>query len=186
MLTFFKIMSCNFQSKGQIMTLGGVYAWYKWVFKYSDIFSSHYVSYIMPFQIFPLWVRIRKSKIVLVTSGTYGYYGGDSTMRTICYVSSPPTRRELRPKARSESRELRLIFEPAQFPSSSTTRAQQECKVKRSGKLRANEVKVRCKRRKGSIICIHFQIISWLPKLVLYLLLGLSTNFLSGEKSQNQ
>ena len=25
MLTFFKIMSCNFQSKGQIMTLGGVY-----------------------------------------------------------------------------------------------------------------------------------------------------------------
>ena len=71
-----------------------------------------------------------------------------------------PTQRELRPKARSELREFRLIFEPAQFPSSSTTRAQQECKVKRSGKLRANEVKVRCKRRKGSIICIHFQIIS--------------------------
>ena len=145
----------------------------------------------MPFQIFPFWVRIQKSKIGLVTSVTYGYYSGDSTMRTICYVSSPPTRRELRPKARSESRELRLIFEPAQFPSSSTTRAQQECIgrggwVKRSGKLRANEVKVRCKRRNGSIICIHFQIISWLPKLVLYLLLGLSTNFLSGEKSQNQ
>ena len=35
-----------------------------------------------------------------------------------------PTRRELRPKARSESREFRLIFEPAQFPWSSTTRAQ--------------------------------------------------------------
>ena len=93
------------------------------IFRYSDLFSSHCVSSIMPFQIFPLWVRIRKSKIALVTSVTYGYYGGDSTKRrTICYVSSPPTRRELRPKARSESREFRLIFEPAQFPSSSTTR----------------------------------------------------------------
>ena len=145
----------------------------------------------MPFKILPFWVLSRKSKIALVTSGTYGYYGGDSTKRrTICYVSSPPTRRELRPKARSESRELRLIFEPAQFPSNSTTRAQQECIgrggwVKRSGKLRANEVKVRCKRSNGSIFCIHFQIISWVSKLVSYLLLGLSTNFHSGKRSQH-
>ena len=107
------------------MTSGGVYAW---VFKYSDIqiyFLLIVFLQLCLFQIFPLWVRIRKSKIALVTSGTYGYYGGDSTKRrTICYVSCSPTRRELRPKARSESREFRLIFEPAQFPWSSTTRAQ--------------------------------------------------------------
>ena len=88
---FFKIMSWKFQSKRQFMTSGGyIHDTIRLsnVQIYWDIFSSRYVSLIMPFQIFPLWVRIRKSKIALVTSVTYGYYGGDSTMRTICYVSS--------------------------------------------------------------------------------------------------